>query len=301
MKIGLVSDLHLEFAPAKLSEGADVLLLAGDITPAVILDTRRTDKESSRYRSRVDQFAEEELPKFKEVYHIMGNHEHYHGLWEQTADILREYWARKAPHVKLLDKEFTMLNDGTMLWGATFWTDFMRNSPVIMNHARMGMNDYSLIRTFLPPANQMYNRGGNFRKIQPEMVYEDHMLAMAKLKEDLEAYPYHQWVVMTHHGPSYKSIDRRFGNDPLNFCYASDLDEFILDHPQINAWVHGHTHVSHRYSIERQTTIFCNPRGYTNLRLESENKEFNPGFYFEILDGEEKNNASDEETISSRT
>lgn len=279
LKFTVVSDLHLEFAPAKLQEGADVLLLAGDIIPAAPLVETRTDKDSRKVRGRMDQFCSEELPKFKEVFYIMGNHEHYHGLWELTAEVLRDYLKVKAPHVKLLEKEFTNASDGTMIWGGTLWTNFRDNCPMIMNCARLGMNDYNLIKTMLP-ANTMYAQH-NFRKMQPEMIYEDHLAAFKSLKEAVEAFPSCHWLVMSHHGPSYKSIDQRFGNDPLNYCYASDYSEFMLDHPQINCWVHGHTHTSHLYVIG-ETTVVCNPRGYTNLRLEPENKTFDPGLQFEI-------------------
>ena len=43
--------------------------------------------------------------------------------------------------------------------------------------------------------------------------------------------------------------------------YSSSLDEFIMDHPQIKLWTHGHTHEPFDYMIG-ETRIFCNPRGY---------------------------------------
>jgi Icc-related predicted phosphoesterase len=293
MKITVVSDLHLEFAPVKLIEGADVLLLAGDIVPAAVLDLKRTDKYGRRNRNRVDRFCDEELSKFKEVYHIMGNHEHYHGLWEQTASNLQAYWARKAPHVKFLEKQHVQIRKGVSLWGGTFWTDFMRNNPAIMNIGRMGMNDYNLIHTFAAPrGHQMYGR--NFRKIQPEMIYEDHLAALDSLTKAIETQPSDHWIVMTHHAPTYKSIDKRFGNDPMNYCYASDLDQFLMDHPQINIWVHGHTHTSHMYHVG-ETMVICNPRGYTDPRGNPENPTFDSALYFEIKNGKDKNNASNKE------
>lgn len=49
----------------------------------------------------------------------------------------------------------------------------------------------------------------------------------------------------------------------MNGAYASSLDFFIDDHPQIVLWVHGHTHETFDYEIGN-TRIFCNPRGYIN-------------------------------------
>ena len=47
----------------------------------------------------------------------------------------------------------------------------------------------------------------------------------------------------------------------MNGGYSSDLDEFILGHPQIRLWTHGHTHEPFDYIIG-STRIVCNPRGY---------------------------------------
>jgi hypothetical protein len=49
----------------------------------------------------------------------------------------------------------------------------------------------------------------------------------------------------------------------MNGAYSSSLDEFILDHPQIKLWTHGHTHEDFDYMIG-STRVVCNPRGYVN-------------------------------------
>jgi hypothetical protein len=49
----------------------------------------------------------------------------------------------------------------------------------------------------------------------------------------------------------------------MNGGYSSELSEFILDHPQIKLWTHGHTHEPFDYMIG-DTRIVCNPRGYIN-------------------------------------
>lgn len=291
LKFTVVSDLHLEYAPIKLPKVADVLLLAGDIVPIAYLAANRTDKHSRRIKGWTDKFVSETLSQYERVVHIMGNHEHYNGLWESTAQEFREFWTSKSPNVTFLEKEHVQIADDVRIWGGTLWTDFRRNDSMIMNCARLGMNDYNLIQTFKPPEHASMYARSHFRRIQPELIYQDHLEAFKSLKEAVESHPSAHWVAMSHHGPSYRSIDHRFGNDPLNYCYASDLDEFIVSHPQINVWVHGHTHTSHAYVLG-ETAVICNPRGYANLRLEPENPTFNPELTFEIKNGKEENKTS---------
>lgn len=272
MKFRLVSDLHLEFAPIKLPGNTETLLLAGDIIPAAYLLAHRTDKESRKYRGFMDKFAEETLPNFGNVYHICGNHEHYHGVYDYSKEIIQEYYDRKKINAKVLENEHVKLAEGIRLFGATLWTDFRRGDPMILNCARLGMNDYRLIKY-----------GDGTRRFQPELAFNIHTNTMLKLKEAVEEYKDDHWVVMTHMGPSWKSVDhKRYGNDPLNYCYVTDLDQFIMDHPQINIWCHGHTHTSYAYNIG-ETVVVCNPRGYAHYAtLVPENPTFNDSLEFEL-------------------
>ena len=71
-------------------------------------------------------------------------------------------------------------------------------------------------------------------------------------------------VVIGHHSPSHRSISAEFADDHLiNGGFHSNLEQFIIDRPNIKLWVHGHTHSKHDYVIGN-TRIVCNPRGYIN-------------------------------------
>jgi hypothetical protein len=73
-----------------------------------------------------------------------------------------------------------------------------------------------------------------------------------------------KFVVVGHHAPCKLSTKPQYQDDVLmNGAYSSDLSEFILDHPQIKLWTHGHTHDRFDYMIG-STRIVCNPRGYIN-------------------------------------
>jgi hypothetical protein len=65
----------------------------------------------------------------------------------------------------------------------------------------------------------------------------------------------------------------------MNGGYSSDLSEFILDHPQIKMWTHGHTHDTFDYMIG-STRVVCNPRGY--IKYEQRADEFDPNIIFEV-------------------
>jgi predicted phosphodiesterase len=102
MKIQLVSDLHLEFEDVciKNESNADVLILSGDILVADDLRNQPADlawsdfpdeghgraKRAMRYRD----FFQRVSFQFPHVIYVMGNHEHYHGKFDQSADIIRE-------------------------------------------------------------------------------------------------------------------------------------------------------------------------------------------------------------------
>jgi hypothetical protein len=63
----------------------------------------------------------------------------------------------------------------------------------------------------------------------------------------------------------------------MNGGYASSLDEFILDNPNIKVWVHGHMHDPNNYVIG-DTRVLSNPRGY----LPWEGDLFDPTFTFTV-------------------
>jgi Icc-related predicted phosphoesterase len=80
-----------------------------------------------------------------------------------------------------------------------------------------------------------------------------------------------KFVVVGHMAPSKISIHPKYKDDHIiNGAYTSDLSEFILDHPQIKLWTHGHTHEDFDYQIG-STRIVCNPRGYIGYEPRADN------------------------------
>jgi len=78
---------------------------------------------------------------------------------------------------------------------------------------------------------------------------------------------------VTHHAPSIQSIVDRYRADPVSAAFASNMDDFILEHKPL-LWIHGHTHESFDYEIGK-TRVVCNPRGYASTE---ENQQFRPDY-----------------------
>ena len=269
MKIAICSDIHLEFGPITLenTENADVLILSGDICIAGELhevDTKTMFNEASR-SIRYHDFFQNCCARFPHVIYIMGNHEHYHGDFRDTVGNITKHLAY-LPNLHVLDKSTFVLND-VMFIGGTLWTDMNHGDALTMHAIRDMMADFLWVHN----SNHVVSfkdMEGKFRtrpsKFTPGDALEDHDKMMQYIRVVLECATHTKYVVVGHHAPSKLSTHPRFADQYLmNGGYSSDLSEFILDHPQIKLWTHGHTHHEFDYTIG-STRIVCNPRGYVN-------------------------------------
>ena len=92
MKFALGSDLHLEFGDINLqnTDNADVLILGGDI--CVAADIGKPDSNNfmeGAKSNRITDFFKRCSFQFPHVIYIMGNHEHYHGDFATSGNILK--------------------------------------------------------------------------------------------------------------------------------------------------------------------------------------------------------------------
>jgi Icc-related predicted phosphoesterase len=280
MKIQLVSDLHLEFEDVNIKNesGADVLILSGDILVADDLRNQPADlsladipdegygraRRALRYR---DFFLRVSF-QFKHVIYIMGNHEHYHGKFDKSAGIIRETIGYLNIHnIHLLDRDIKEI-DGVHFVGGTMWTDCNKGDPMTQYHLEHCMTDFRVIRI----------AGENFKKFLPMRTVMEFTKTRDYFKTVIGNLPKDaKIVVCSHHAPSSLSIHEIYKNDTLmNGGYSSDLSEFILDHPQIKLWTHGHMHNNFDYMIG-DTRVVCNPKGYPG-----ENGDFENNLILEI-------------------
>lgn len=266
MKIAVASDLHLEFKDIELfnTECAEVLILAGDIMIAEDLHKRPDEPPTvtSPYESyknlgareiaamRFRDFLARCSKEFPHVIYVAGNHEFYQGKFVRAIQTLRDECA-KFPNVYFLERDMKEIN-GVKFLGGTLWTDCNKGDPLTLYHLQGMMNDYRVI----------VNDDHGFTKLRPAHTMYRHQQTLGYFKSVLSTMKDDKFVVVGHHSPSHQSIHPDYVRDTLmNGGYHSDLDEFIMDHPQVKLWIHGHTHEVFDYMIG-DTRIICNPRGY---------------------------------------
>jgi len=274
MNITLVSDVHLEFGYQTLP-GGDVLILAGDICEYRTLKnefhkTKVLDREPGAFKAY--DFFYSECAKYKKVFMVMGNHEHYHHRFDKTYNDLK---AILPDNVTLLEKEFVEY-DGVVFMGGTLWTDMNKGDPITVHVVKNMMHDYRVIQNHYADKDLYY-------KLTPEVTVDEHRKTLKAFKMFLEMTRDKPVVVITHMAPSFKSVNEKYLHEGVsNGGYASDLSEFILDHENIKVWVHGHMHDGVDYMIGN-TRVLANPRGYTPYE---DDNGFIPGFYFEVDNGQ---------------
>ena len=265
MKIALASDLHLEFGDINLKneENAEVLILSGDImiaqdlhdhphmdydpyTPGALADLGRRQKTALRFRD----FLKRCSFQFPHVIYVAGNHEFYHGKFISSLQDLRNECG-KYPNVYFMEDDIRTINDITFI-GCTLWTDMNKGDPLTLHAVADMMNDYRIIR----------HDGHEYSKLRPAHTAARHRQSVEYIRTVTEGLFDEKFVVVGHMSPSKMSTHPKYQNDQLmNGAYSSDLSEFIMDHPQIKLWTHGHTHHKFDYMIG-ETRIVCNPRGY---------------------------------------
>jgi Icc-related predicted phosphoesterase len=252
MKINFVSDLHLEMGYQELP-GGEVLILAGDI--AEVKNIQRHYHETKLVSSEPNfdfvcsEFFRYECQKYEKVFYVMGNHEHYRWKFKKTAETIRNIMPS---NVTLLDNQVEEYN-GVMFLGGTLWTDCNRDNPLTKVMLSTGMNDYHVIT---------YNDDNGYYKLRPDHTVFEHQKTVKYFKEVLAENTNKPFVVITHHAPSFMSINEKYKSDVhMNGGYASELTDLILDNPNIKYWIHGHMHDPVQYQVG-ETTVISNPRGY---------------------------------------
>lgn len=276
MRVQFISDFHTEFfnfnkfdrlmehyLPLHPEDSKTTLCCAGDM--GVYSHYASTYKPLFAYLSK----------RFKHVIIVPGNHSWYNtaGVWNAEAAFWKD---KKLPkNVHYLDNK-TKFIDGVLFIGSCLWTDFNNSNPIAMFEASRGMNDFFCIKKRSYEVSADYGQVINSSRLQPEDTVKRFEESVDFIRFNLEMNRESKCVVITHHAPSYESIDEEFKHSLLNPAYASDLTDLMRFEPVV--WCHGHMHRSKGYMVEN-TAVICNPLGY---HAQDINKGFDPHLVLEI-------------------
>ncbi len=250
MRLHVLSDLHLEYAPfAPPQVDADAVILAGDTGPGIA----------------GVEWAKEAF-EGRPVLYVAGNHEYYrHSLPRLTAS-LREAAATGPVHVLEND---TVVLDGTRFVGCTLWSDFA------LAGASMRERSMKVCGRVVNDFKQIEASGAN-RPLTPRDTLAIHTESRAWIRDQL-ATPFDgPTVVVTHHAPL---VPPRPANDvtaAIGGAFGSDLSD-LMDGDAAALWVFGHVH----RCVDRNvagTRVVSNQRGYPHEPVDG----FDPSLVLEL-------------------
>jgi predicted phosphodiesterase len=231
--IRILSDLHLEFDDTDALSKCVALcsqrptkytILAGDIT---------NYRERERILTNVYTSLKNHTEK---IFYVLGNHEYYKLDGVPALDVVNNY--RKLCTrlgIILLENESRETED-YIFYGTTLWSRCTDNAFRRINDSRSLSSKEFLIKEF-------------------------HEKAVKGLENIHEMHYDKPLIVITHHLPSFKLIDKRYLKyQDMNTAFASDLD-YLIKSP-ISYWIYGHTHTPNN-TVINDVRMICNPFGYS--------------------------------------
>jgi predicted phosphodiesterase len=236
---------------------ADVLILAGDIA------------EFNHY-PLYDEFFWFLSTEYKHILIVAGNHEFYN--WDLTLVGDIEHYLTRF-NVKFLNRTSTLIGDVRFI-GATLWTNYNHEDPMVILRASGVMNDYVKIQC-------------DGRPLLPDDILGLHYKDTTYIKNTISQYQAEdsRKVLITHHAPSLKSVHGcylRSRDYNLNFAYCSDLLESGCLQG-FDVMIHGHTHHKLDY-VHESTRVLCNPLGYPDRYYNYMDPLLDDEFYLDSIE-----------------
>jgi predicted phosphodiesterase len=273
MNIQLLSDLHLESNPDFMptpAEGADVLVLAGDIGSYQAHSALSAAGDSDFGLQRFSPKHGWPTP----VLYVPGNHE-YDGLdFDATHERLQKTCARLG--ITWLEREVLHMGNVRFV-GTTLWTDFDALGPLAgqtLHDPASAQFPAHFHHPNSPYTRQLKAREKAFRAANyylrktlttrhgepwlADGLREQALQCQDWLNHALSTPFDGSTVVVTHFAPSLHSADPRYGHVPGTAGFCNALDHLL---PQAQLWLHGHLHCPSDYA-HKGCRVVANPLGY---------------------------------------
>lgn len=246
MRIQIVSDLHYEFSYMKLKVplDVDVVVVAGDLTSAGRLDLLET------FLKHV------EVP----VVYIPGNHEYY-GSQMKAVDLFITDLMNEYENLSYLNGA-SIVYGGLRFVGCTLWSNLdLDPTGLLAERLPYGINDFNQIK--VTPVR--YLNVGDI--VDMNLASREYLRGVIEASKE-------PVVVVTHFGPTRKSIAPEYAGSLLNPYFACNCEDLFMDN--VKCWIHGHTHGTIREEVNG-IPVIANPRGY-----HTENKRFDSKFAIDL-------------------
>ena len=242
MNFQFASDLHLEFAQNKkllskkpIRPVQETLIIAGDLMPLTAMDQHQ-------------DFLNFLSDHFKMTYWLPGNHEYY---GSDLATMPSNFEESIRPNILLLNNITKVIPDPEGPIELIFSTLWSHIPPHIAEIVGKRVQDF----------DQIQWKSG---KMTPHLYNQIHQNALDFLATALGSNNTRKMVI-SHHLPSFLNYPKKHQNDPINACFASNLDDFIQKTAP-NAWIFGHHHSNIPPFLIGKTMLYTNQLGYVKFK-----------------------------------
>ena len=201
---------------------------------------------------------------------------HYKNTKSQQMDYITK---KISSRIRFLSNTTTELQ-GILIIGSTLFSDFelygKEHREECMAYAKQCMNDFRHVTVYGPEGTYKKDENDKWKVVKKSMKKEgkvrpftpiDHayyfFYSLNKIKMLVEENPHKKIIIVTHFAPSPYCIDKKYKGDLLNAAFASNLNDFIISHPNIRLWCYGHCHNPADF-ILGSTRVVCQPFGYDN-------------------------------------
>jgi len=238
MLLQYASDLHLEFSgnktflgPKPLIPKADVLILAGDVVPFILIE-----KQLDFFNYVSDHF--------EQTYWLPGNHEYYHSDISLRSGIINE---PIKPNVHMVNNVAVEIKDVKVIF-STLWTHISKEKRQLIENS---LSDFKAVTFEGKPFNA-------------EIFNNLHLHCRQFIDKELQSPFFGKKIVVSHHVPSFLHYPKKYINSPINDGFAVDLSSIILDKGP-DYWIYGHHHQNNPEFLIGSSMMLTNQLGYIHL------------------------------------